>query len=112
MDWADSVYCKPVMLRCLSNPKIYFHRFIELAIPFECANNNVTGDIVITATATTTCLIKGTKVLLANGKYKNIEDIDLSRIYSSFDSFYDILCFTEKGRNNILSSFKNSRVLI
>ena len=37
--------------------------------------NNVTGDIVITATATTTCLIKGTKVLLANGEYKNIEDI-------------------------------------
>lgn len=37
--------------------------------------NNVTGDIVITATASGTCLIKGTKVLLANGKYKNIENI-------------------------------------
>ena len=36
---------------------------------------NVTGDIVITATARSTCLIKGTKILLANGEYKNIEDI-------------------------------------
>ena len=45
MDWADSIYCKPIMLGCLSNSKVYFHRDIELAIPFECANNNVTGDI-------------------------------------------------------------------
>ena len=47
--------------------------------------NNVTGDIVITATASTTCLIKGTQVLLANGKYKNIEDIgynDLLLVYN------------------------------
>ena len=37
--------------------------------------NNVTGDITISATASLSCLIKGTKVLLANGEYKNIEDI-------------------------------------
>lgn len=34
---------------------------------------NVTGDLVINITAS--CLIEGTKVLLANGKYKNVEDI-------------------------------------
>lgn len=47
--------------------------------------NNVTDDIVITAAASTTCLIKGTKVLLASGEYKNIEDIgygDLLLVYN------------------------------
>ena len=34
---------------------------------------NVTGDLVINVTAS--CLIEGTKVLLANGKYKKIEDV-------------------------------------
>ena len=37
---------------------------------------NVTGDLNITgATGGNVCLIKGTKILLADGKYKNIEDI-------------------------------------
>ena len=39
---------------------------------------NVTGDIVIRATGVSSgggCLVEGTKILLANGKYKNIEDI-------------------------------------
>ena len=47
--------------------------------------NSVTGDITITATATTTCLIKGTEILLANGEYKKIEDIgygDLLLVYN------------------------------
>ena len=47
---------------------------------------NVTGDIVITAEASRQgCLVEGTKVLLANGNYKNIEDIkytDLLRVYN------------------------------
>ena len=47
--------------------------------------NNVTGDITITATASATCLIKGTKVLLANGKYKNIEDIGYYDLLSVFN---------------------------
>lgn len=47
----------------------------------------VTGDISISGTAQkkTTCLAKGTKIKLANGKYKNIEDIrydDLIMAYS------------------------------
>lgn len=36
---------------------------------------NVNGDIVITATATGVCLVEGTKIMLADGSYKNIEDI-------------------------------------
>ena len=47
---------------------------------------NVSGDIELTATATSgTCLVEGTKVLLANGQYKNIENInydDLLMVYS------------------------------
>ncbi len=45
---------------------------------------NVVGDVVITAEGGS-CLIEGTKVLLANGKYKNIEDIkydDLLMVWS------------------------------
>lgn len=40
--------------------------------------NNVAGNITITAQGIRdgTCLVEGTKVLLANGQYKNIEDID------------------------------------
>ena len=39
---------------------------------------NVNGNITITATGNRSgiCLIEGTKILMANGKYKNIEDID------------------------------------
>jgi hypothetical protein len=47
---------------------------------------SVTGDITISGTATRNiCLVKGTKILLANGKYKNIENItynDLLLTYS------------------------------
>lgn len=49
--------------------------------------NQVTNDLSITvnASGSGTCLIKGTKVLLANGNYKNVEDIsytDLLAVYS------------------------------
>lgn len=43
----------------------------------------ITGDIVVTASASR-CLVEGTKILLANGTYKNIEDIkywDLLKVY-------------------------------
>lgn len=43
--------------------------------------NQVTGKINYTVNTSTSCLVKGTKVLLANGKYKNVEDI----------SYYDLL---------------------
>lgn len=46
----------------------------------------ITGNIVVTASATRgTCLVEGTKILLANGRYKNIEDIkywDLLKVYN------------------------------
>lgn len=46
----------------------------------------VTGDVVITASCTYNwCLAEGTKILLANGQYKNIEDIrytDLLAVWS------------------------------
>ena len=48
---------------------------------------NVNGNITITATGNRSgiCLIEGTKILMANGKYKNIEDIyydDLMAVWS------------------------------
>jgi hypothetical protein len=47
---------------------------------------SVTGDITISGTATRNiCLVKGTKILLADGTYKNIENInydDLLLVYS------------------------------
>lgn len=46
--------------------------------------NRVTGDITISGSASWYCLIKGTKVRLANGDYKNIEDVwydDLLAVY-------------------------------
>lgn len=46
---------------------------------------NVTGDIVITANGTFSCLIEGTKVLLANGKYKNIENVNYNDLLSVWD---------------------------
>ena len=48
-------------------------------------NPPITGDIVINVTTTNaTCLVEGTKILLANGTYKNIENIkytDLLQVY-------------------------------
>lgn len=46
--------------------------------------NRVTGDITISGSASWYCLIKGTKIRLATGEYKNIEDIwydDLLAVY-------------------------------
>lgn len=37
---------------------------------------SITGDLKITASASSFCLIEGTKIKLANGSYKNIEDIE------------------------------------
>lgn len=49
---------------------------------------NVTGNVVITATGTNqggVCLVEGTPILLANGKTKNIEDIDYDDLLKVFD---------------------------
>ena len=58
---------------------------------------NVSGNINITATATGggICLIEGTKVLLANGKYKNIEDIN----------YYDLLLVQDYSTGNLIEEY-------
>lgn len=48
----------------------------------------VTQDITIQADSTGLCLVEGTKILLANGKYKNIENINYSDLLSVWS--YDI----------------------
>ena len=48
--------------------------------------SEVTGDIEVRATTSYTgCLVKGTKVLLANGTYKNIEDIRYDDLLQVWD---------------------------
>jgi len=49
---------------------------------------NVTGDIVINATGIwnfTICLVEGTQILLADGTYKNIEDIEYTDLLTVYD---------------------------
>lgn len=53
--------------------------------------NSVTGDVTITASAASTCLVEGTKIKLANGKYKNIEDI----------TYYDLLAVWDYDNGKI-----------
>ena len=46
---------------------------------------NVNGNITITANGQWSCLVEGTKILMANGEYKNVEDIkydDLMAVWS------------------------------
>ena len=38
--------------------------------------SNVTGNVEITASGNWRCLVEGTKILMADGSYKNVEDID------------------------------------
>lgn len=49
---------------------------------------NVTGNISVTASRAGGCLIEGTKILLANGKYKNVEDIKYDDLVMAYS--YDI----------------------
>lgn len=99
---------------------------------FTRSNNNKTGTIVIkkvtgnievgaarTTSGGGTCLIQGTKVLLANGQYKNIENInyeDLMLTYSyetgKFVPEYPI--WIEKGKftnNYQLNTFSDGTIL-
>ena len=48
-------------------------------------NQPITGDIVVTARASGSCLVEGTKILLADGKYKNIEDIRYTDLLAVYD---------------------------
>lgn len=47
--------------------------------------NRVTGDISITATAPNSCFIEGTKIMLADGTTKNIEDINYDDLLMVYD---------------------------
>ena len=65
---------------------------------------NVNGNITITATGNWSCLVEGTKVLMADGSYKNVEDIgydDLMAVWSyntgSLVSEYPIWIETESS---------------
>ena len=69
--------------------------------------SNVTGNLVITGSGRRTCLIKGTKILLANGTYKNIENITYSDLLTVYDhvngrltNVYPIW-IEEKNKSNI-----------
>jgi len=85
----------------------------EISIP------NVSGDITITAEATSSCLAEGTKILLANGKTKNIEDItydDLLLVYNyetgKFTFEYPIWIEKEGSSNSYtLSTFSDGTTL-
>ncbi len=71
--------------------------------------NKITGDVTITASASGGCLTKGTKILLANGKTKNIENIrydDLLMVwnYETGTYTYEYPIWIEKVKKS--SSYK------
>ena len=82
---------------------------------------NIAGDVTITATSNQswTCLVKGTKFLMADGSYKNIEDIkynDLIMVYNHetgmFNPEYPIWIESGKPINKYLQhTFSDGTVL-
>ena len=65
--------------------------------------NKITGDVTITASASSICLVKGTKVSLANGKTKNIEDITYNDLllvwnYETGSYTYEYPIWIENGK--------------
>ena len=65
---------------------------------------NVTGDITISGSAV--CLVEGTKILLANGEYKNIENIDYDDLlmvhnYETGELTYEYPIWIEKTKKAI-----------
>ena len=65
---------------------------------------NVTGNITLSGSAT--CLVEGTKILLANGEYKNIENIDYDDLlmvhnYETGELTYEYPIWIEKTKRNI-----------
>ena len=53
---------------------------------YQLVISNITGNVTVTASGREdwTCLIKGTKVLLADGTYKNVEDIRYDDLIMSY----------------------------
>ena len=67
--------------------------------------NKVTGDITITASGTWSCLVEGTKILLANGKTKNVEDITYNDLllvwnYETGSYTFEYPIWIEKGNKS------------
>ena len=65
--------------------------------------NKITGDVTITATGTASCLVKGTKIKLANGKTKNVEDITYNDLllvwnYETGSYTYEYPIWIEKSK--------------
>lgn len=65
--------------------------------------NKVTNDVTITASASSNCLIEGTKIMLADGSYKNIEDIRYDDLLMVFDHenggvTYEYPIWVEEGK--------------
>ena len=65
----------------------------------------VTGNVTITGRCTWSCLAEGTQILLANGKYKNIEDVNYKDLLSvwSYDTGkidYEYPIWIEKKEEN------------
>ena len=80
---------------------------------------NVNGDISISGTADTSCLIEGTKVRLANGLVKNIEDVKYTDLLSVWDYengsiTYEYPIWIEKEKTTIryqLTKFSDGTIL-
>ena len=65
--------------------------------------NKITGDVTITASATSVCLVKGTKITLSDGTTKNIEDISYDDLllvwnYETGSYTYEYPIWIEKGK--------------
>ncbi len=65
--------------------------------------NKITGDVTITASATSVCLVKGTKISLSNGKTKNIENISYNDLllvwnYETGTYTYEYPIWIENGK--------------
>ena len=81
--------------------------------------NKITGDVTITASASASCLTKGTKITLANGTYKNVEDItydDLLLVwnYEKGTYTYEYPIWIEKGKKTSIyqkTTFSDGTIL-
>lgn len=68
--------------------------------------SNISGNVEIKATGVQNCLVKGTKILLANGQTKNIEDIDYDDLltvwnYNDGTITYEYPLWIEKEKETI-----------
>ena len=79
----------------------------------------VTGNIKISGSSSSMCLIEGTKIRLANGKYKNIEDIEYTDLLAVYDYdnggiTYEYPIWIEEGKvtnNYQVTTFSDGSIL-